>query len=138
MTGTGGRTDACGDAPPRWPCPCCGYQVFTGPPGSYEICPVCGWEDDLSQLRFAAEGGGANEPSLADAQQAFARRERLGVNDLGRPPEELGYDREQGWHPLAPDSGRIEVPEPGKDYGLTYARDSTAYYYWRPSAGPAA
>jgi anaerobic ribonucleoside-triphosphate reductase len=32
----------------RWPCPCCGYQVFTGPPGSYEICPVCGWEDDLS------------------------------------------------------------------------------------------
>lgn len=117
----------------RWPCPCCGYQVFTEPPGSYEICPVCGWEDDLSQLRFAAEGGGANELSLAGAQRAFVRRE--GVNDLGRPPEELGYAREQGWHPLGPDSGRIEIPGPGKDHGQTYAPDSTAYYYWRRDGG---
>jgi hypothetical protein len=115
----------------RWPCPCCGYQVFSEPPGSYEICPVCGWEDDVSQLRFAAAGGGANELSLAGAQLSFARRG--GANDLGRPPEELGYTRDPGWHPLGPESGLIETSEPGKDYGRTYAPDATAYYYWRPA-----
>ncbi len=36
----------------NYPCPCCGYLVFTEPPGSYTICPICFWEDDISQLRF--------------------------------------------------------------------------------------
>lgn len=30
----------------RYPCPCCGHLVFEDPPGSYEICPVCFWEDE--------------------------------------------------------------------------------------------
>jgi len=29
-----------------YPCPCCGYLVFTEPPGSYDICSICFWEDD--------------------------------------------------------------------------------------------
>jgi rubrerythrin len=36
----------------KYPCPGCGYLVFDEPPGSYEICPICFWEDDLAQLRF--------------------------------------------------------------------------------------
>jgi hypothetical protein len=26
---------------------------------------------------------------------------------------------------------KVEVPEPERDYGMTYAKDKTAYYYWR-------
>src|ERR1700676_3036143 len=49
--------------PKKHPCPCCGYRVLEEP-GAYEICPICGWEDDVSQLRFATMPGGANRPSL--------------------------------------------------------------------------
>jgi hypothetical protein len=53
------------------PCPCCGYLVFAEPPGSYEICPICFWEDDELQLRFPTLEGGANSPSLIQAQKNF-------------------------------------------------------------------
>ena len=57
--------------PDLYPCPCCGYLVFDEGPGSYAICPVCGWEDDLSQLRFTGMGE-ANAP-LIECQQATAQ-----------------------------------------------------------------
>lgn len=118
------------DTEPRWPCPCCGYLVFSEPPGSYEICPVCGWEDDLSQLRFAAATG-ANHVSLVEAQLVFAVREQRGDNESGRAPEELGYVRDPTWRRVDSDFDRIEIPRLGQDYGRRYAADHTAYYYWR-------
>lgn len=48
----------------KYPCPCCGYLVFDESPGSYEICPICFWEDDLSQLRFPRMSVGANRVSF--------------------------------------------------------------------------
>lgn len=112
--------------PRNWPCPCCGYLVFSEPPGSYEICDVCGWEDDLSQLRFAAEDGGPNGLSLLEAQARFAsRREAL---------QTASYARDPDWRPLDPDRDQIEIPEPGKDYGRSYATDRATYYYWRQAS----
>ena len=40
----------------EYPCPCCVYLMFGAPPGSYDICKICFWEDDLSQLRFVMMG----------------------------------------------------------------------------------
>ncbi|MDP9163351.1 MAG: hypothetical protein M3N06_04575, partial [Pseudomonadota bacterium] len=31
--------------PPFYPCPCCGNRTV-GERATYEICPVCFWEDD--------------------------------------------------------------------------------------------
>jgi Cysteine-rich CPCC len=35
-----------------FPCPRCGFEVFSAPSESFEICEVCGREDDHVQLRF--------------------------------------------------------------------------------------
>lgn len=51
-------------------CACCGK--YTLPPGSaYEICPVCGWEDDEVQNDNPSLAGGANEMSLEEAKKAY-------------------------------------------------------------------
>lgn len=105
----------------EYPCPCCGYLVFDEEPGSYDICEVCGWEDDLSQLRFATTGGGPNHAALVACQQQFIAANQT-VPDRHRDPE---------WRPLDLDVDRVEVPEPGREYGMTYADDGMAYYYWR-------
>jgi len=55
----------------KYPCPCCGNIVHDQPPGSYSICPVCTWEDDIIQLRWPDYSGGANGPSLIAAQSSF-------------------------------------------------------------------
>ncbi|MET9432600.1 CPCC family cysteine-rich protein [Streptomyces sp. NPDC006551] len=55
----------------RYPCPCCGRRVLDAMPGSYEICPVCSWEDDGVQFRWAAMTGGANKVSLIEAQRNY-------------------------------------------------------------------
>jgi hypothetical protein len=107
----------------KYPCPCCGYLTHDEGPGDFEFCPVCGWQDDLSQLRFPAMGGGANERSLIDAQRIFL--------STTLPDEPGRYSRDPQWRPLDSDSDRIEAPEPGLDYGATYADDRTVYYYWR-------
>ncbi|MDX2622394.1 CPCC family cysteine-rich protein [Streptomyces sp. NPDC012486] len=50
-----------------YPCPCCGHRVLDAMPGSYEICPVCFWEDDGIQFRWPTMDGGANKISLIEA-----------------------------------------------------------------------
>jgi hypothetical protein len=109
------------EAADSYPCPCCGSLVFEEPPGSYEICDVCGWEDDISQLRWPLAGGGANDESLYEAQQAFIA--------TGTAPQ----NRERGWRPFDPKKDIIEPHGGGIDYGLTYPTPSTRLYYWRDS-----
>ncbi len=115
-----------------YPCPCCGWVVFEEEPGSYDICPICGWEDDLSQLRFPRMGG-ANIP-LLDAQAVWLS-ERYAQDDLD--PAALGYRQEPEWRPLNPTVDEIEDPAPRRDYGTSYERDRTRYYYWRRGSGRA-
>lgn len=56
----------------RFPCPCCGFLTLTEkPPGTFDVCPVCGWEDDDLQAREPEFGGGANRVSLQEARAHF-------------------------------------------------------------------
>lgn len=55
------------------PCPVCGTQSFTTKdfPGSYEICEICGWEDDSVQFDDPDFEGGANPYSLNQARENY-------------------------------------------------------------------
>jgi hypothetical protein len=54
-------------------CLCCGYLTLTEePPGTFEICPVCNWEDDFVQATDPDFAGGANHVSLSQARKNFA------------------------------------------------------------------
>jgi hypothetical protein len=56
----------------RYPCPCCGFLTLTTePPGSFELCPVCYWEDDSVQSMNPDYVGGANSESLNMAKRNF-------------------------------------------------------------------
>lgn len=109
-----------------YPCPACGFKVFDDIPGSHDLCPVCGWEDDDVQLRFPGMRGGANGESLFEHQQRW-------LKSLPPPAQEAeGYRRDERWRPLMPsecqDSG--EMPQGGREYfdGIDAERPK---YYWR-------
>ncbi|MDN3015869.1 CPCC family cysteine-rich protein [Paenibacillus sp. BSR1-1] len=58
----------------KYTCPCCGYKTLDEePPGTYDICGICFWEDDGLQYRDSDYEGGANEVSLTQAQQNFIK-----------------------------------------------------------------
>ncbi|MGB6962400.1 MAG: CPCC family cysteine-rich protein [Candidatus Acidiferrum sp.] len=117
----------------NFPCPCCGYLVFTGPPGSYDICPICFWEDDLSQLRFVRTDG-ANRVSLTQAQRGFAN-DGVSESKFKKHVRKPGKDdsRDPKWRPIDESLDNIEDSVRGTNYGLTYPTDSTSLYYWRPN-----
>ncbi|MDD6174414.1 MAG: CPCC family cysteine-rich protein [Firmicutes bacterium] len=41
----------------KFPCPVCGTRYLEEEFGSYEICPVCGWEEDGIQQKYPDEPG---------------------------------------------------------------------------------
>lgn len=43
------------------------------PPGTFEVCPVCYWEDDEVQFKNLDYDGGANAVSLRVACQNYSR-----------------------------------------------------------------
>ena len=55
-----------------FPCPCCCYLTFDEEPlGTFEICPICFWEDDNIQNQDPTYEGGANGISLNQAKKNF-------------------------------------------------------------------
>jgi hypothetical protein len=56
----------------RFACPCCGFLTLDeAPPGTFEICPVCYWEDDNVQHEDPNYRGGANGVNLNEARANF-------------------------------------------------------------------
>ena len=82
-------------------CPCCGYKTLDEkPPGTYEICPICFWEDDPVQFDDPDCAGGANRPSLRQAQMnflAFGACEKEMIRHVRKPRED--DKRDPNWKP---------------------------------------
>lgn len=100
---------------------------FKESPGSYDICPICFWEDDAIQLRWPLYGGGANVPSLVESQQNYAKygaMEKRFVENVRRPREQ--DRRDPAWRPID-----LERDNPQEHDDLPWAEDYTSYYYWR-------
>lgn len=77
-----------------YPCPCCGFLMFTEPPGCFEICVICNWEDDPVQLTHPLLAGGANHGNLWDSQQKILPE---------FPPQVISHQhhvRAENWRPL--------------------------------------
>lgn len=56
----------------KYTCPCCGYKTLEDePPGTFEICSICFWEDDHVQYEDPDYEKGANTSSLRQAQKNF-------------------------------------------------------------------
>jgi len=56
----------------RWPCACCGcFTLEEAGRSSYQICPVCCWEDDGAQYADPDLAGGANRVSLHRAVRNY-------------------------------------------------------------------
>ena len=53
-------------------CSCCEKAMVE----EYEICPVCGWENDLNQARNESLRG-ANRMTLEEAKKAYSSGERV-------------------------------------------------------------
>ncbi|WP_209304382.1 CPCC family cysteine-rich protein [Muribacter muris] len=54
----------------KYLCPCCmNYALSTE--REYEVCSICGWEDDPVQFDDPDFYGGANQMSLNDARKCF-------------------------------------------------------------------
>ncbi|GGG06126.1 MULTISPECIES: CPCC family cysteine-rich protein [Cysteiniphilum] len=65
----------------KYACPCCGFLTYDDEPnGTFEICPVCFWEDDDTQNKDPKYCGGANKISLEEARQNFVKYGAINLN----------------------------------------------------------
>ncbi len=94
----------------KYTCPCCGYNTFDEPvKGTYDICELCGWEDDLVQNGDPDYEGGANEICLREAQLEF----------LKEAFDTTGYIKEPGWKLLDPSSKEPQLKSYKTDFIVT-------------------
>jgi len=78
----------------KYTCPCCGYKTLEEePPGTFDICSICFWEDDNIQFDDPDYEGGANEESLRQYQKAFLMR------NVNRKLTD-NNERDPNWRPL--------------------------------------
>jgi hypothetical protein len=121
----------------EYPCPCCGYLIYDEPPGTYFICPICFWEDDLVQLVFPDGGGGANRESLIEAQQNFAKFGACSEDCRSVRPPTSSERRDASWRPLDPQHDRYLHDDSEADHQLWRSvmdkgfRGDICLYYWR-------
>lgn len=113
-----------------YPCPCCGYLVHDSSPGSYAICDICFWEDDVAQLRWPLLGGGPNAWCLVEAQLNFEACGAMSfefVDQVNSPS--INQRRDDDWRRIDLRTDNFE------DVGIHEGQPSTptALYWWRPT-----
>jgi hypothetical protein len=106
-------------------CPSCGIKTIELESyGSYDICPLCGWEDDCVQLANPACEGGANKISLIKSQHLAL------INNVIQNIESGRYERDSKWRPLNLREIQIAEEEKNVKYWKNKAITSPAETYW--------
>lgn len=87
---------------PAFACVCCGLLTLDErPPGTWLICPGCGWEDDPAQCGDPDLRGGANAVSLREGRENYARHGICDVAlqrvDRGTPGIRLEFRAPGNW-----------------------------------------
>jgi hypothetical protein len=80
-------------------CPCCGYRTLPERL-TYELCPVCFWEDDPNQVADPDSPNGANAISLIEAQKMYLLHGAMHPDFVSkvRSPRP-GEERTSDWYP---------------------------------------
>lgn len=85
----------------KYTCPCCGYKTLDEqPPGTFEICLYCYWEDDNVQFHDPNYEGGANQISLKAAQRNVLT---FGVSEecyIKRVDKREQFEKDPNWQPV--------------------------------------
>lgn len=91
----------------KYTCPCCGFKSLDEPGnGTFEICCLCGWENDSVQSCDPDYEGGPNGISLREAQHEF-------LADLQNDGE---FERDCNWQLLDPPSNKPRSKNGKVDY----------------------
>jgi hypothetical protein len=107
------------------PCPACGFLTVSDKTyGSYNICDMCGWEDDGVQLANPACSGGANHISLVDAQDRALAKFPLDI------AEASGVLRAPSWRPLSDLERDQALAQRTEKYWMNAAVQNVAQCYW--------
>lgn len=96
-------------------------MTFANFPGSYEICQICGWEDDPIQMLNPWYAGGANITSLLEEQ-----KKALTLVKESKKIET--FVRDTKWRPVNDEDkprARSPIDLSEAEYG-----DLRAWYYW--------
>lgn len=113
-------------------CPCCGYKTLPDFPGSYCLCPICFWEDDGIQLLDPWYAGGANQPSLVQAQGNFSKFGACEEDARGLVRKPHAEDEmDSSWRPVSEgDRQRTKLPVDIPDESWNRRE---MWYYWLSS-----
>jgi hypothetical protein len=109
----------------EYPCPSCGfYTISRDYFGTFDICPICDWEDDNVQLANPACGGGANQKSLIESQQDILKVVPLHIKNYE------GYVRAERWRPLNENEIRLFKSEKAEKCWKNKAFLNLENVYW--------
>ncbi len=82
-------------------CPCCGYRIFREETiSTYDICPICFWEDESLVKKSIDEAYGPNHVSLTQAQRNFldfGAKEKKTEENTREPKEDEIQHPEWPW-----------------------------------------
>jgi hypothetical protein len=82
----------------KYPCPCYGFLTRSDSSyGTFEIRPICNWEDDFVQFNDPTYRGGANKENFEEARNNFnlygAVAERFVLEVRDPKADEVPYEK---------------------------------------------
>ena len=114
-------------------CACCGYKTIEEK-GNYEICPICYWEDDSVQEADPWFEGGANVPSLFQAQinlkKYGATEDKFKSNIRAIKPKDV---KDPIWRELVKSDSNF-CTSPKEIEELWGTSNQISYNYWERNA----